>query len=215
MAEWLNSAFYSFDRGIFIMMNNLYSSMGGFLSPLFRAITFLGNGGWAFWVLGIILILFKKTRKTGLAILLAIGVGAIFTNVLLKNLVDRARPYLSRIEYRSFWLSVKGMTESEASFPSGHATVSMASAMAFYLAFNKKWRWVGFIVAFIIGVTRLYFIVHYATDVVAGFIVGALAGVIGYYLMKALYKLFNDKKQNKVCSFILNADIKNLFTKNK
>ena len=113
MAEWLNSAFYSFDRGIFIMMNRLSSAMGGFLSPLFRAITFLGNGGWAFLVLGIALILFKKTRKKGLAILLAIGVGAIFTNVLLKNLVDRARPYLASFEYRGFWISVKGMTESE------------------------------------------------------------------------------------------------------
>ena len=215
MSDWLNNTFYNFDRGVFISMNNLAKAMGGFLTPLFKAITFLGNGGWFFILLGIVLILFKNTRKTGLAVLLSLLFGAIFTNIILKNIVARPRPYLVNAEYRMYWQSVWGKVQSEMSFPSGHSTASMAFAMAFYLAFNKKWGWVGFVLALVIGLTRLYFIVHYATDIVGGFMVGAIAGVIGTYLMKYLFSLIKKNKNKKFCAFILKADIKNLFNKSK
>ena len=46
----------------------------------------VGNGGWFFILLGVALILFKNTRKTGLAVLLSLLFGAIFTNIILKPL---------------------------------------------------------------------------------------------------------------------------------
>ena len=213
MAEWLNSTFYNLDRSVFLAMHDLCLSAGGFFTPLFKGVTFLGNGGWAFLVLGAILLLFKKTRKIGLCVLLAIGCGALITNVTLKNLVARERPYIASDEYFNFWQLAKGAVESEKSFPSGHATVTMASMMAVFLTANKKWSWVGLIFALIMGVTRLYFIVHYFTDVFVGLLVGALAGVIGYFIMKALFSAFEKRKEKKAFNFILNADITDILKK--
>ena len=213
MAEWLNSTFYNLDRSVFLAMHDLCLSAGRFFTPLFKVITFLGNGGWAFLVLGAILLLFKKTRKIGLCVLLAIGCGALITNVTLKNLVARERPYIASDEYFNFWQLAKGAVESEKSFPSGHATVTMASMMAVFLTANKKWSWVGLFFALIMGITRLYFIVHYFTDVFVGLLVGALAGVIGYFITKALFSAFEKRKEKKAFNFILNADITDILKK--
>lgn len=215
MAGWLNTSFFEFDRALFVFAHNLFLGAGNLLTPLFKAITFLGNGGWFFIVLGIVLLLFKKTRKTGVALLLSIACGAIFTNLILKNSVARLRPYVANEEYRSFWQSVGGKIESEYSFPSGHTTVTMASMMAIFLSSNKKWSWLGFVFAIIMGLTRIYFTVHYATDVIAGLIVGALAGGIGYYLLKIIFNAIEINSDNKFCHFILNADITKLFRKSK
>ena len=139
MAQWLDTAFYSFDRAVFIAMHNLAICAGDFFTSLFKIITFLGKGGWAFILTAIILVLFKKTRKAGITTLFALACGAILTNVVLKNLVGRIRPYLASEEYKVFWEFVSGALESEYSFPSGHATASMATMTAMFLFFNKKW----------------------------------------------------------------------------
>ena len=63
------------------------------LTPAMKMITFLGNGG-GFWILcAVILLVSPKTRKVGCAASLSIIFGALVTNVLLKNLVARARPF--------------------------------------------------------------------------------------------------------------------------
>ena len=213
MAQWLDTAFYGFDRAVFIAMHDLAFSAGAFFTPLFRFITFLGEKGWAFLALAVILLLFKNTRKVGIAMLLAIACGSLITNVTLKNLVNRARPFRTSEEYKAFWEFASGVVVGESSFPSGHTTTAMASMTALFLTCNKKWSWVGFLFAVLMGVTRLYFVVHYATDVIGGLIAGAIGGVCGYYLMKLLYKVFDKNKDKKAISFILDADIKNIFIK--
>ena len=57
------------------------------LTPFWKVITFLGNGGWFWLVLAAGLLVCKKTRLTGIAALLSITVGFLLTNVLLKNIV--------------------------------------------------------------------------------------------------------------------------------
>ena len=44
--------------------------------------------------------------------------------------------------------------------------------MAFFLAGNKKYSWTGFILALLIGFSRIYLCVHYPSDVLFGFIDG-------------------------------------------
>ena len=63
------------------------------LNPIMRAITSLGNAG-AFWILlAAALLLFRRTRKVGLACAITIAIGAVITNLILKNWVARVRPY--------------------------------------------------------------------------------------------------------------------------
>ena len=211
MANWLDSVFYNFDKAFFVFMNELQKVAGNFLTPFFKFVSFFGEGGIFLLILSVFLMLFKKTRKIGLAMLLSIGVGALFTNVILKNAVARMRPFLKNSLYNSFWQSAGSTSVSEYSFPSGHTTVAMTSMTAFVLSTNKRKSWTAYIFVFLTGLSRTYLIVHYLTDVLAGIIVGAVAGTIGYYLAKYFYSLFNKNNQKKFCSFMLNADIKNLF----
>ncbi len=207
MAEWLNTAFSSIDGWAFNVFNNLAKSAGDFFTPISKVFAILGKGGWAFIVLAVILLLFKKTRKAGLTALIAIGIGALITNVTLKPLVARARPYVASEKYKELWLFVGGNLESESSFPSGHSTVSMASMLAVFLCVDKKKFWWLLFVPTIMAMTRIYLVVHYLTDVICGLVAGSLAAVLGYYIVKWLYKIIENNSEKQFCKFILEFDL--------
>ena len=63
------------------------------LTPVVRVFTHMGNTGAMWIVIALILMLFKKTRKYGLLALVALGLTYLLNNLLIKNLVDRTRPY--------------------------------------------------------------------------------------------------------------------------
>ena len=210
MAEWLNTTFASFDGAIFGAMNGLAQSMGGFLTPFFKIVSYLGEKGIFFIICSLVLMLFKKTRRWGFTTLLAIGIGALFTNVIIKNLVARPRPYTDPA-YTGFWQAVGAIEEGEFSFPSGHTTVTMVSMTVFFLTFNKKWSWVGFLFVLLMAVSRVYLVAHYATDVICAMIVGLVASVIAYVLAKWFYNWLNNNKRTRFARFFLNSDVKNAF----
>lgn len=213
MAEWLNTAFYGFDNLIFNGAHGLAQVAGAFFTPFFTFITFFGEKGLFFVFLSLILMLFAKTRKLGLTMLVAIGVGALLTNVILKNAVARQRPYVQSQVYADFHKFVGARLESDLSFPSGHTTVTMTSMTALFLLCNKKWSWVGFIFALLMGLSRIYLIVHYPTDVVAALIVGLGSGVAAYFIVKGVYKIIENKRQVKFCYHFLNFDLIKVFKK--
>lgn len=213
MAQWLNSAFFNFDRVAFLSMHNLAVNQGGFFTPFLSFITFFGNGGWFPLVVGVILLLFKKTRKVGFTILLSVGIGALFTNLLIKNAVARARPYIESSEYNEWWQFVWGKTESDLSFPSGHMTCTMAFSTAIFLTCDKKISWLAFVFAILMGLSRVYLIVHYLTDVICGGIVGLIGGILGYLLCQLIISLIKKNKENKFCVFLLEFDLIEIFLK--
>lgn len=215
MANWLNQAFFSFDKGAFIVMNNLQKVAGGFFSPFCEFISFFGDGGIFLIILSLVLMLFRKSRKVGVSMLLAIGVGALFTNVILKNVVARERPFNASPLYHAFWLDAGASSVSEFSFPSGHTTVVMTSMTALFLSTNKKKSWTAYLFVLLTGFARVYLIVHYLTDVLAGLLIGFASGIIGYYLGKAIFNCFEKHSEKKACYFLLNADLMNLIKKKK
>lgn len=134
--------------------------------------TTLGNAGLLFIVLAVLLLCFRKTRKAGITALLAMAVGFVCTNLLLKNLVSRPRP----------WLDVAGLTalvveNDPNSFPSGHTTSAFAFAAALWRAAPRAWmKWAALAAAVLMAFSRLYVGVHYPSDVLAGVLVGSFAG---------------------------------------
>ncbi len=213
MANWLDTAFFEFDGCFFRVMNSLAQSKGWFFTPFFNFISFFADKGLFLIILSVILLLFKKSRKAGFCMLLAIGIGAIFTNLALKPWVARIRPYDAQPLYRHFWSFVGGNKESDLSFPSGHVTATASCTFALFLSAKKKWSWVVLPFIILMGLSRIYLIVHYATDVIGGLIVGLSAGVISYLIVKMLYRRLEKSQNARFSSFVLQADILDLFNK--
>ena len=206
MADFLNTVFAGFDGAIFQALNSLAISAGDFFTPFFRVISLLGTKGLLFIVTGLVLLLFAKTRKMGFTMLFAIAIGALFTNVILKDLVARPRPFTTA-EYEQFWIQAGKIFEDEFSFPSGHTTATMAAMTALFLTANKKWSWIGFIGVILMGISRIYLVAHYPTDVIAGIIIGGIGGVLGCFIANWGLKFASEHSDKKAFNFILNFDL--------
>lgn len=154
------------------------------LDTFFCFFTSLGNGGAVFLLAAVVLLCIPRTRKLGLAALLALAIGALCTNVVLKHLVGRTRP----------WLDVAGLIPLVAegdpnSFPSGHTCAAFAFAAALASGLRRLWGKVGvFLLAVLMGFSRLYVGVHYPSDVLAGMVIGLLAGWLAWRLTEQIDK---------------------------
>jgi undecaprenyl-diphosphatase len=143
------------------------------LQEMMRDFTALGGVG----VLSLIalaacgyLILVRK-RRAALAVLLAVA-GGVLISQLIKAGIDRPRPDL--VPHGSY--------VSTASFPSGHsmmaATVYLTLA-AMLARVQPRWRSRSYLIGcaifivMLVGISRVYLGVHWPTDVLAGWSVGA------------------------------------------
>ena len=192
------SIFNSFDMGVFTFFGEQIQS--GFMNVIANFITFFGGSEFVtpMAVVGAILIAFKKTRKFGMAILFAVLVGTLLTNLVMKPLFARPRPYVYYADNPLFmsWYEFAGAhVESDKSFPSGHTTAAFELGVATFLVLkNKKVAWIFPVFSALVGLSRIYLMVHYVTDVLGGVIVGTFAGIMGYIIMKAIMKKTENTK---------------------
>ncbi len=207
---WLDETFRAFDYAILEFFRSWHVRAGGFFDPFFKFITFFGEAGIPLIIFSMILLCFKKSRFSGLSAIVAIFIGAVITNLILKNLIDRSRPYDSSDVYMQWFVEVFNSGLSDKSFPSGHVTATFAMVTALFLAGDKRYSWLGFIFGLLMAMSRVYLVVHYPTDVIAGMIVGAIAGICGYFIVSAVYKQIN-KRENKFTYAFLNTDAITLF----
>ena len=186
-AAWLNSTFGNLDVSVALAVHKLYDMAGGFFTPFFEVISFFGKGGICLIFLSLALVFFKKTRRFGTAMCIGLAIGALITNCCLKIVIARPRPYVDQngILYQ-LWLLVGQNVESDKSFPSGHTTAAFATMVPVFLVGNKKVSWTALIFAFLMGVSRIYLVVHYPSDVLGGLIVGTIAGILGTLLSQKL-----------------------------
>ena len=198
-AIWINNTFAAFDQSMAVLVHKLYDIGGGFFTPFFEIISELGHGGIPLIILSLILMLFSRTRRYGTAMLFGLAIGALITNCCLKILIARARPYSEETKaffntdlYQKLWMTVGQNVESDKSFPSGHTTAAFASMTALFLTGNKKYSWAAFIFAFLMAVARIYLVVHFASDVLAGVAVGVLGGILGTLLAGRIPNQFYD-----------------------
>ena len=223
VVQWFQEVFGSFDFSILQFYFNLHEGpLGKILDIFFMIYTHLGDDGILFIVLGLLMLFFKKTRKVGAGMLFGIAIGAIITNVTIKPLIERPRPF-ELYEYlttnpdiaifRDWWVELGEVhASSMRSFPSGHTTSAVAALVPVFLFCDKKKSWLALVAAVLMGASRNYVMVHYPSDVLGGIIVGLIAGVLAFVIVNAIMKkLENSKseKARKVAAFDLALVIKN------
>lgn len=146
-----------------------------FWTPFWKLITSLGNGGWFWIVIALVLLCIKRTRTTGILALLSMGMGAVLTNVVLKNLVARARPF------DVFGEMIPLITRpTDYSFPSGHTCASFACAWILFWMLPKRQGIWFLILAGLIAFSRMYVGVHYPSDILGGFFIGLISSTVVY-----------------------------------
>ena len=109
---------------------------------------------------------------------------ALLATQLLKRTIGRARPYVvgDSIPYDVSFLRRFGAGQDYRSFPSGHSAAAFAAATSVAIS-TSRWapaqrRYVGpaaYTIATLTGLARIYHDKHWATDVVAGALIGSLA----------------------------------------
>ncbi len=152
-----------------------------------RTITAFGKAENVLWTLFVVLVVLAlvapRLRGLSRSVLVSFGtrIQYIFLAVLfsvlvgeiLKGIVGRGRPFVGG-EADVFKFSHFAWSEAYASFPSGHATTSVALAFAVSAVWPRlRFAMVGYVIVII--ATRLLLLAHHPSDVVGG----ALTGVIG------------------------------------
>lgn len=172
-----------------------------FESPLMNSfmvfITRLSNGGMIWILLCLGLICFKKTRKVGLYLALALIVDSVLVNLVLKPIFMRVRPY------QALGLSILIKAPSGTSFPSGHSSIAFTGATTILLLAKdrhmKEAGWALEILAVLTAFSRMYLLVHYPSDVLVGALIGIGCAWLIWYLRerRCLERLEHNRKKRR------------------
>lgn len=161
-----------------------------FLDTVMPIITWLGDKGLLWIVLGLGILFFQKgKRDTGFRVLLALLLGLLICNLLLKNAVGRIRPFVLNDA-----IQLLVTPPSDPSFPSGHTTAAFAAATVL-ICDHWRGRWIVLIVAILVAFSRLYLYVHFPTDVICGALIGIFCGWLSGLLWQEVIDPYLQKKR--------------------
>ena len=176
------------------MLDWIQSTMrSDFLDTVMPIITLLGDAG-IFWIICAVILMFVPgQRKAGFSMGLALMLGLVVCNIILKPTIARIRPYDYQLENLGKEIILLIDAQHDFSFPSGHTIASFEACTALMLH-NRKLGIPACILAVLIAFSRLYLYVHYPTDVFASIILGFILAWIATWIVHSLSKVIPTKK---------------------
>ena len=140
-----------------------------FLDIFLGIFTTLGNGGivWIALTVGLL-------RRLGCVMAIGLAFCLLTGNLFLKLLIARDRPFIVNPD-----IILAISPPSGYSFPSGHSYSSFISAVIM-AKYSRKLAAAAIPAAVLIAFSRLYFYVHFPTDVLAGTLMGIIFGLVIY-----------------------------------
>jgi membrane-associated phospholipid phosphatase len=161
----------------FIIINHTHNA---FFDIFFKVLTFLGDG-----ICSIILVMFLVTiNRKRLA-------GSLLISFLVSGLLSCIFKLMFHAPRPNAYFGTEGLVRTipgvvvhnSNSFPSGHTITAFAMLTLLALAAKHKWQtYVYFLLAWLIGYSRIYLGQHFPADVCAGALVGTLTAVVCYNL---------------------------------
>ena len=160
-----------------------------FLTPIMAILSKITSNGALWIVIALLLMIQKKYRVLGVAIIIALGFVFIIGDQGLKPNVARLRPF---VDFPNVTVPLESALPKATSFsfPSGHSFGSFASAMTIYLGLSQiapQKRYLGIlalILSVVVAFSRVYLFVHYPTDVLTGLVLGIIVGFIAWKLAR-------------------------------
>ncbi len=175
--------FFGTESFEFEILKGIQSFFGcSFMDLIMPRVSALGDMGYIWIIMGVLMLCLKKYRRTGTILLTGLFLGFLIGNAFLKNVIARPRPCWID---DSFPLLIANPVDF--SFPSGHTLSSFISAFVIYSS-NKKLGAVAFVLASLIAFSRMYLFVHFPTDILGGIMLAfAIARLILFAGDKAFH----------------------------
>src|SRR3989344_4559750 len=165
-----------------LIVQNISKLKNVFLDEVFLGITFISSEIIIFFSLTSLFLWQEHKRKWILPLWLTLGASAIIS-FLLKVAVQRLRPFQQDLVSIPEMLASRSYEIWNFSFPSFQAMLVFCALPIISKEFPKiKWAWIIF--ACLVAFSRVYFGLHFLSDVIVGGILGYLIGVLVIKLEK-------------------------------